>query len=69
MKSYRALVELWYPTDRNILRRLRAGERVPMEQRHDKFVAVGEIVSDIPAESIGGFLAKGKIEEVADGDP
>ena len=62
--SYRALVDLFYPTDPDTLQALRDGTHVPLRARRMKHVGVGEVVSDIPTESIAGLLAKGRIEEV-----
>lgn len=67
MSNYRAQRALWYPTDRAAIRRIRAGERVPMKQRGLRRVAPGEILPDgVPRESLGWMLIKGWIEEVAD---
>ena len=62
--TYRTLVELFYPTDPRILRRLQAGENLPMRERRMKHVPAGSIVDDIPAESVAGLLAAGRIAEV-----
>lgn len=66
MAKYRALRDLWYPTDARIIRRLRDGEEIPMHHRHLKKVIAGEIVDDIPNVSVKGLLANGWIEEVSD---
>ena len=65
--SYRALRDLYYPTDPAVLRLLVAGENLPMRGRNMKTVPAGSIVSDIPKASVAVLLAKGWIEEVADG--
>ena len=62
--SYRALVDLFYPTDTSIVRRLADGENLPMRGRGMKHVPAGTVVDDIPAVSIPVLLAKGKIERV-----
>lgn len=68
-KRYRVLHgPLFYPTDPDIVRRLREGEEIRWFERENKEVAVGEIVSDIPPVSIPLLLEKHWIEEVkADG--
>lgn len=63
--SYRALVGLNYPTAPDIIARLLRGENVPFEERGERRVEAGEIVSDIPAASIPWLLEAGEIEEVA----
>lgn len=68
-KHYRAVVDLFYPTDVAILRRLIAGEDMPLRVRGMKMVNAGDIVDDIPEVSVAGLLAAGRIEEVLDGAP
>jgi len=63
--KYKVLVGLAYPTSAAILKRIADGENVPWEDRKVKEVAVGDIVDDIPANSIGWLLAKGYIEKLA----
>lgn len=63
-KRYRALVGLAYPADPAIIKRLQAGEQIPMDQRGMKEVPAGAVVDDIPAVSLPGLLARGRIEEV-----
>ena len=63
MTAYRALRELRYPTDPEIVARLVAGENPPLRARHMKTVAAGMAVDDLPAESIPLLLEKGWIEE------
>ncbi len=67
-KRYRVLIAdgLWYPTDPVVLRRLRAGDNMPMRARRLYHAAQGEIVSDVPPASIPGLLRTGRIEEVSD---
>lgn len=64
MKHYRALVDLFYPTDPAIVEAIAKGENPPMRSRGMRHVAAGEVVDDIPTASIAGLLAKGRIEEV-----
>lgn len=63
-KRYRTLTGLTYPTDREIIKRLQAGEDIPLEERKLKTVRAGRIVTDIPAVSIDALLARGDIEPV-----
>ena len=65
---YRALVGLSYPTDKKILDRIAAGEKLTWKERKNKEVAAGEIVYDIPEISIPWLLEQGKIEEVKFGE-
>lgn len=65
MAKYRVLIELHYPTDPRVVRRLRDGEEIQMHHRHLKHVQPGEIVSDIPSVSVKGLLEAGWIEEVS----
>lgn len=64
--KYRVLASgLCYPTDPRIIRRLQAGENIPMAQRgmcepH----RIGDIVDDVPKASVPGLLAKGWLELV-----
>lgn len=62
-RRYRALTGLTYPTDQKIIKRLQAGEDIPMEKRDLKEVQAGEIVDDIPATSIPWLLEQSLIEE------
>jgi hypothetical protein len=65
MTRYRALVDLTYPTDPEIIARLLAGDFIPPEKRGPvRNVTAGEIVDDIPETSIRGLLQKGRVEEV-----
>lgn len=63
MTAYRALRELRYPTDPEIIAKLVAGENPPLRARHMKVVAAGIVVDDLPAESIPVLIEKGWIEE------
>lgn len=67
-KRYRVLVPgLTYPTDIRILRRLAAGEDIPLPQRRMCVPhAVGDIVDDLPGMSVKGLLGAGWIEEVTE---
>lgn len=67
-KRYRVLTGLNYPTDPKVLRRLEAGENLSPEERKEKRVEMGEIVSDIPSGSVDWLLEAGYIEEVGDGE-
>ena len=64
--KYRVLVDgLTYPTDPRILRRLAAGEQIPLGKRgmcepHP----IGDIVDDLPRGSIAGLIAAGWVEPV-----
>ena len=60
--GYIAKVDIWYPADPDVVRRLQDGENIPMRQRRMKHVKAGERCDDIPLSSVPGFLAKGKIE-------
>ncbi len=67
MTKYRALVDLRYPTDPAIIERLLKGETIPDAQLgHVRDVKAGHTVDDIPATSVAGLLAKGRIEVVPD---
>jgi len=67
--KYRVRVSgLTYPTDPRILRRLAAGERIPLsERRMCRPHEIGEVVEDIPKASTAGLIKAGWIEEVSDG--
>ena len=65
-RRYRALVGLNYPTDAAAIRRILAGEDVPLSERHEHHAEPGEIVTNLPEHSIPSLLAKGRIEEVTD---
>lgn len=66
--KYRIMVAgLCYPTDPRIVKRLAAGENVPMAQRamcepH----AIGDVVDDVPSPSVPGLVRKGWLQEVSD---
>ncbi len=65
MTRYRALVDLRYPTDPAIIKRLLDGEDIPDAQLgHVRDVKAGHLADDIPATSVAGLLAKGRIEVV-----
>ena len=66
MKKYRVLVSgLSYPIDSRILRRLAAGEEIPLSQRKMcRPHRINDIVDDIPKVSIPGLIKAGWIEEV-----
>ena len=63
-RQYVARIPLEYPTDPAIIKQLAAGEAVPYAQRGHKRVEAGEIVTDLPRESVPVLLKKGWIEEV-----
>lgn len=67
MKQFRCLVDLRYPTDPRVIKRLKDGEDIPMHQRGARVAVCGEIVTDLPAVSIPGLLKARWIEEVKDG--
>lgn len=67
VRRFRALRELWYPTDPAVIARIRANAKVPMRDRGMKTILAGDVVEDIPAVSIRVLLEKGWIEEVIDG--
>ena len=63
--KYRVLTdELFYPTDPDIVRRLKAGEKIGWDARRNKSVVKGDVVEDIPSVSVPGLLKAGWIEEV-----
>lgn len=66
--KYRVLVSgLTYPTDPRILRRLAAGEDIPLGQRNMCAPhAVGDIVDDLPKAAIAGLIGAGWIEPVVE---
>jgi hypothetical protein len=61
-KLYRALTGLAYPTNQNIIDRLAKGEDIPWEERGIKEVAIGDIVDDIPVNSLRWLIDQGCIE-------
>ena len=61
---YRALVELFYPTDPGVIQRVLDGEQVKLSRRGMKRADAGAIVDDLPEASVEWLLAKGKIEPV-----
>ena len=66
-KSYRVLTEeLSYPTDPDVVRRLKAGQNLGWDERKVKVVGLGAIVADIPEVSVPGLIKAGWIEEVKD---
>ena len=65
MTSYRVLRgPLKYPTSPTVLRRLRAGERIPLTARGLRTAQAGELVDDLPRESVPWLLRQGYIEPV-----
>lgn len=65
-KRYRAKTGLSYPTNPQVIARLKRGENVPWEERRAKEVAAGEIVTDIPAVSVPWLLEQNLIELAED---
>lgn len=64
-RRYRLLTNLsWPPPD--IVRRLQAGEPIPLNQRQMTEYAAGDIRDDVPATSVPWLLEQGAIEEVTD---
>lgn len=63
---YRVLIPsgIEYPTDPAIIRRIIRGEPVSFAQRQHKRAEPGDIVSDIPKDSVPALLRKGWIERV-----
>ena len=63
---YRVLTdELNWPADAAIVARLRAGESIPMDERGEiRTARRGEVVSDVPAGSVGWLVDQGRIEPV-----
>ena len=70
MTRYRVLCpDLTYATDaKAIATILERREKVPWNRRGNKTVYAGAVVSDLPAVSVPGLLAKGAIEEVRDAE-
>lgn len=71
MTKYRVLTdELIYPTDPDVIRRLRAGENLGWGDRGKQHVAhQGDLVEDVPTASIKGLLAAKWIEEIEEEAP
>lgn len=64
-QKWRALEDLFYPTDAAVIARLKAGENLTVAERGPiKHVKAGHIVTDIPAVSLPWLLANGHIEVV-----
>lgn len=68
MTEYRVRQRLWYPTTPAVIRRLKNGEPIPMKDRGLKVANEGEVVSDLPRDSIAWLLADGLIEPVGGDD-
>lgn len=67
-RAYRVLThDLSYATDRGAIARIKRGEKVPARDRKEKQAKVGDVVTDLPSESIPGLLEHGYIEEVVGG--
>jgi len=64
VRWFKAVVGLSYPTNPNIIRRLVAGEDIPVEERGMKDVKPGEVVNDVPAVSQGWLLESNAIVAV-----
>ena len=63
-KQYLIKQTLWYPTDKAVIARLKAGENLPIKERGPiRQAEPGEIVSDLPLVSIPGLLEHDYIEE------
>lgn len=67
--SYRVLIPsgIEYPTDPAIIRKLKRGDRVPYGDRGHKRAECGDVVDDIPKESVAVLVRKGWIE-VSEGE-
>lgn len=63
-KRLRAVVDLWYPTDPDIIARLLAGENLRWGERGVRRVRAGEFCDDLPIGSRAVQIAKGRVEEV-----
>lgn len=63
-QSFRVLSGLSYPTDPAVIRRLLAGDQVPLAERNLKRAEPGAIVNDIPAVSLPWLVEQGLIEPV-----
>lgn len=65
-QRYRVLAGdgLWYPTDPKVIKRLLAGEQIPMEQRGLKHAPQGAVVDDVPQCSVGWLTEQREIEPV-----
>jgi len=63
---YRVKVGLSYPSDKDIIRQIQAGEKIPRGHRKEKRVEPGDLVCDLPESSIPALLAAGKIEEAGE---
>lgn len=64
--SYEVLAGLTYPSDPAVVKRIRNGDHVPLEDRKLKRAEPGDIVSDIPDCSIADLLAKGAIRVLSE---
>ena len=64
MTRYRALVPLYYRTDPAVIRRVKAGEKVPFAESKIRTCKAGALVNDLPRESVAGLLRKKWIEAV-----
>ncbi|MCG3168184.1 MAG: hypothetical protein POELPBGB_03984 [Bacteroidia bacterium] len=66
-ERYRVLTEeLNWPADPAVVARLLAGETIPMAERGEiRTARRGELVSDVPAGSVGWLVEQGLIEPVA----
>ncbi len=60
---------LTYPADPDIVRRLLAGENIPIPERGLKEVGEGDIVDDIPACSLAALIDKGYVEALPEHGP
>ena len=56
--------EISFPTDREVIERIKDGERVPFDERGMKTVKAGKTTTEIPPESVPWLLEQGLIEEV-----
>lgn len=59
---FRVLKGINYPTDPEILRRLRAGENIPWPDRQMRRAEPGDVVDDLPTASVPWLLEDGAIE-------
>ena len=69
MTQYRVLIPsgIEYPTDPAIVRRIKRGEKVAYAERGHKRAEAGDVVDDIPKESVSVLVRKGWIESAGEG--
>lgn len=65
-KKWICRVPIEYPTDPAVIRRILAGEKVPYAERGMKRAEAGDVVTDLPQQSVTWMLRKGWVEPVED---